>query len=95
MRGKLAKLEATWEASGSIPASAGKTTDYAHIPQTKRVYPRECGENVKGRLMSLKDTGLSPRVRGKPVHQQSVTSSCGSIPASAGKTLELNTLISM
>ena len=71
---------------GSIPACAGET----YVRQRRRphdmVYPRVCGGNSSGRPGRNVTRGLSPRVRGKRVHELIDISQLRSIPACAGET---------
>ena len=49
-----------------IPACAGKTGEHVHWCNSKGAHPRVCGENVNAISGGTKETGSSPRVRGKP-----------------------------
>ena len=71
--------------SGSIPACAGEPSRSWSPLQTRRVYPRVCG-GTSGDEGPLHDhPGLSPRVRGNPVHDCGHVGVPGSIPACAGE----------
>ena len=70
---------------GSIPAPAGKPTHSRPHSWPGRVYPRACGETPDSPDADTAVTGLSPRLRGNPVHRASCRGGHGSIPAPAGK----------
>ena len=49
------------------------------------VYPRACGGTLPEAYHWLRDTGLSPRLRGNPCGRYAVVPCVGSIPAPAGE----------
>ena len=69
-----------------IPARAGKTRAGSASPGASRAHPRACGENENVAGHDDAFQGSSPRVRGKQRVSCCVPSSCGLIPARAGKT---------
>ncbi len=69
-----------------IPASAGNTRNDARPQGFRPVHPRERGEHLPARSRSHPSRGSSPRARGTPIFDQSVTASLRFIPASAGNT---------
>ena len=70
---------------GSIPAYAGKPPAASTGKQSRRVYPRVCGETSTPCSQKYSVSGLSPRMRGNPPLSVAVTEVLGSIPAYAGK----------
>ena len=86
VRGKLAGMGDVVEASGLIPARAGKTTTCAWHSSNWWAHPRVCGENLKNNSMNAATAGSSPRVRGKPQSTRYRCGGLGLIPACAGKT---------
>ena len=54
--------------AGSIPACAGEPPPTAAQPRSRRVYPRVCGGAAWVDSLPRRGEGLSPRVRGSPVH---------------------------
>ena len=88
VRGKRSLGGRSSHAPRSIPAGAGKTPQSASGGVQGAVYPRGCGENA-GQGKSLpRNTGLSPRVRGKRRAGVNAVVNGRSIPAGAGKTFE-------
>ena len=86
VRGKLTTIPAKAIQIGLIPACAGKTFGCCLLDRDRRAHPRVCGENERAYRASCRQSGSSPRVRGKlfdcdggfPVERL--------IPACAGKT---------
>ena len=72
----------------SIPACAGKPLWRQKNGQSRRVYPRVCGETWNTIWSGIRNGGLSPRVRGNHLRGQHLFSLIGSIPACAGKPLQ-------
>ena len=70
---------------GSIPAGAGEPSTERQAALPARVYPRGCGGTEAMAPAHLLGRGLSPRVRGNPMHFTSDQSSTRSIPAGAGE----------
>ena len=70
----------------SIPAWAGETADRTRSSKAARVYPRVGGGNAAITASQSKQSGLSPRGRGKPRHCPLWRCVEGSIPAWAGET---------
>ena len=73
------------DSGGSIPACAGEPRPRLPGGRQDRVYPRVCGGTRllhSGRLLL---SGLSPRVRGNPVHPLAFGQVTRSIPACAGE----------
>ncbi len=70
---------------GSIPACAGEPPTERLPLKMSRVYPRVCGGTNDDREWAEYADGLSPRVRGNPVHVPLVMRPNGSIPACAGE----------
>ena len=71
-RGKRGDEKNSADASGLIPAWAGKTLRGLPIVAICRAHPRVGGENAEHRTDSVDESGSSPRGRGKPVstHQR-------------------------
>ena len=69
----------------SIPACAGEARRRAWTGSPCRVYPRVCGGSAVNCPYRAWLSGLSPRVRGKPVASAIRETLIGSIPACAGE----------
>ena len=76
---------------GSIPAGAGEPLPPAGKSWEHGVYPRGCGGAHPLNLMPMKSSGLSPRVRGSPSDDTTITYNDRSIPAGAGEPLRQRT----
>ena len=85
VRGSLYGEIASGDASGSIPARAGKPRLLFGLPTRARVYPRPCGEAVFTTSAPRPTNGLSPPVRGSHMPAAGRPRDQGSIPARAGK----------
>ena len=85
MRGNQLPINCNSSKQGSIPAHAGKPVSDFRNPGVRRVYPRACGETWSARPHSLRNLGLSPRMRGNQCRPGAIYSEQGSIPAHAGK----------
>ena len=72
-------------AARSIPACAGEPEPGRPYPPWVRVYPRVCGGTAAVSVVSMSDSGLSPRVRGNHNLGTAAYPSMGSIPACAGE----------
>ena len=68
VRGKLVTAWVRVVLRWSIPARAGETFRRRDCPLKKRVYPRPCGGNYASGVWFVLAMGLSPPVRGKPLH---------------------------
>ena len=89
VRGKPSSPKNTSNASGLIPACAGKTLiDVLEVP-TRRAHPRVCGENEDVDVNTTTAAGSSPRVRGKLLASTAKQLADRLIPACAGKTVRL------
>ena len=86
VRGKPQVLKIVCISMGSIPACAGETFGYSWRWGWQRVYPRVCGGNIVPSAKRLRQWGLSPRVRGKPLPYAGAYPVARSIPACAGET---------
>ena len=86
VRGKPASQASSTASGGLIPACAGKTERVRRRASNTRAHPRVCGENCRLDPPSLKDSGSSPRVRGKLEVIRLKIIPRGLIPACAGKT---------
>ena len=87
VRGKLSVLVEWLSPARLIPACAGKTRLLKRSAHAAAAHPRVCGENIYVLLTRRYAEGSSPRVRGKPYSEASLSSTGGLIPACAGKTL--------
>ena len=87
MRGKRTGFLPSTHTKRNIPAYAGKTITRVMNSSDKSEHPRVCGENTVFLRFSLRVTGTSPRMRGKPLFAQVKPLACRNIPAYAGKTL--------
>ena len=74
---------------GNIPAYAGKTHHAKRSIRSDKEHPRVCGENAQFLLETLRKTGTSPRMRGKPAEKIGCPPSSRNIPAYAGKTFDI------
>ena len=92
-RGKLCQVRSSFFLSRSIPAWAGETRQGGGVSQDRRVYPRVGGGNMSSISCTLARIGLSPRGRGKPGLYHAVEYMGGSIPAWAGETRLLLSLL--
>ena len=86
MRGKPLPTSANFEATGLIPAHAGKTLCLTICYLTRQAHPRACGENVFTKSHAEDQRGSSPRMRGKRSPPRPGWRHRGLIPAHAGKT---------
>ena len=87
VRGKpLVALPAD-DASGLIPACAGKTFKSRRPALPSWAHPRVCGENSWTGSRLISSPGSSPRVRGKHCPRRGPSRPGGLIPACAGKTV--------
>ena len=86
MRGKPVEAELRVADRGLIPAHAGKTFQAELEMIQERAHPRSCGENGAPSRSTLRATGSSPLMRGKPWLRRNTASLVGLIPAHAGKT---------
>ena len=71
----------------SIPARAGEPQIGWADLSIRKVYPRACGGTRDAAHLDIARQGLSPRVRGNPMHQLFGSPTVGSIPARAGEPL--------
>ena len=71
--------------SWSIPACAGEASRPPSRIARNKVYPRVCGGSTPTAPPFSANTGLSPRVRGKPGRGKLYTHDDRSIPACAGE----------
>ena len=69
-----------------IPACAGKTVACRASITALPAHPRVCGENAAEIVPHRRETGSSPRVRGKRFPSLVKTARMRLIPACAGKT---------
>ena len=86
VRGKLVGHRPRRARPGLIPACAGKTDATMVSAVTVPAHPRVCGENSMDGLVVNRETGSSPRVRGKHADPRTARAVPGLIPACAGKT---------
>ena len=87
-RGKRVSERPIFEATGLIPAHAGKTSPTWSPPTMTRAHPRSRGENGVVAVIEDRGLGSSPLTRGKQVGERVGMRTCGLIPAHAGKTLD-------
>ena len=72
---------------GFIPAHAGNTVPYGHVPGLCQVHPRSRGEYLSPVFLNLLISGSSPLTRGILLHAVEISRSCRFTPAHAGNTL--------
>ena len=87
VRGNPPLAAAGGGATRSIPACAGEPPALTPAPWCAWVYPRLCGGTIYKAAGYMSSTGLSPPVRGNPVHHPYPGVAQGSIPACAGEPL--------
>ena len=85
-RGRQLRSVVSSDSDGSIPAWAGETIGRGAGERRCGVHPRVGGGDDWVVPYRPKNTGPSPRGRGRPVQLVAVTGSAGSIPAWAGET---------
>ena len=85
MRGNLVRSFSVPPWFGSIPAHAGEPPIPTSSTWMARVYPRACGGTTAGNPASVRETGLSPRMRGNLRRIDVRFLAVGSIPAHAGE----------
>ena len=71
--------------AGIIPANTGKMMLTSHKWERPQDHPREYGENCSIMSAHCRDTGSSPRIRGKCVNNRTGVRVRGIIPANTGK----------
>ena len=86
MRGKHKIRGADSNQVRNIPAYAGKTFPRSSSWNSQPEHPRVCGENRRSRPRLERDSGTSPRMRGKRLKRAEGVLFDGNIPAYAGKT---------
>ena len=85
VRGNPSPPSSRGSGRGSIPACAGEPRRGTLTVKPGRVYPRVCGGTEAASNAERLQAGLSPRVRGNPVHAAVVGQMLRSIPACAGE----------
>ena len=85
VRGNRKRCRCRRPAPRSIPACAGEPKTRTASTSATRVYPRVCGGTCPRGCGQIRAGGLSPRVRGNPLHHIGVLRREGSIPACAGE----------
>ena len=85
VRGKPHRQRPRLYRAGSIPACAGEAMLEKPPIAPSPVYPRVCGGSPPAVALAEGGIGLSPRVRGKLVHQRGSSAAIRSIPACAGE----------
>ena len=85
-RGKLLVALPACDASGLIPARAGKTAPSVSSSAGAGAHPRAGGENGPNQPGNCFSAGSSPRGRGKLRELSAAAAREGLIPARAGKT---------
>ena len=86
VRGKHRRPSCLRKRTGLIPACAGKTFHVSNAVSLERAHPRVCGENGCFVDVGTRESGSSPRVRGKRRFAKRERNRRGLIPACAGKT---------
>ena len=86
MRGKRQRHRRACRGKGITPAHAGKTATHGIKSAAFSDHPRACGENLTIRNIKAHIAGSPPRMRGKPISPETVSSSGWITPAHAGKT---------
>ena len=91
VRGNPTVINTIGGRGGSIPACAGEPSRYPAPVFGAGVYPRVCGGTLRQSGVRRFRWGLSPRVRGNPLHIWQRERSARSIPACAGEPSKGNT----
>ena len=86
MRGKHSRILCNQPHTRNIPAYAGKTSEPGRFVPQNQEHPRVCGENTWEREEDHRETGTSPRMRGKLDLAEVSPAVQRNIPAYAGKT---------
>src|SRR5699024_7237588 len=73
--------------SGSIPAPAGPMSRVTGVVITSEVHPRACGADPVSSVVSARESGPSPRLRGRRIRRLRLNLIHRSIPAPAGPIL--------
>ena len=85
IRGESNQLPLMKHHAGIIPANTGRISpSFTHWPGTTD-HPREYGENISSRKMSLSGAGSSPRIRGEFCRKASSRAKTRIIPANTGR----------
>ena len=85
MRGNLSSMADISVNAGSIPAYAGEPPLDGQVGDVGKVYPRVCGGTFDIDIPGGFRGGLSPRMRGNPIHRAKHRRTYRSIPAYAGE----------
>ena len=93
MRGKLALTRLPAHEPRIIPAHAGQTRASTTIRRHRADHPRACGANRFRWNLNHVASGSSPRMRGKPISMSSVVVDPRIIPAHAGQTCSVLTIM--
>ena len=86
MRGTPPGIGICANSTGIIPAYAGNTGSMACTVGIKVDHPRVCGEHSTTPVVTPKQQGSSPRMRGTPASSTGNGDGTGIIPAYAGNT---------
>ena len=93
MRGAQNLVAVIFVRLGIIPAYAGSTMDDKIAGIEVGDHPRVCGEHVTKAIPKDVDTGSSPRMRGAQARAHLRAGHVGIIPAYAGSTIRLPSLL--
>ena len=93
VRGKLGVLDHSRHLGRIIPARAGQTRRVQIIAVAAPDHPRACGANDTAGITSSATHGSSPRVRGKQADDIYSAYHARIIPARAGQTLSIASVI--
>ncbi len=85
VRGNPGHEVSPFTGAGSIPACAGEPADVDSCSGIQEVYPRVCGGTRNCGKITIRNIGLSPRVRGNRTYSRLEAEIAGSIPACAGE----------
>ncbi len=89
MRGTGGERSAAASVCRCIPAHAGNGSCVLRCWAISSVHPRACGERIMGEVLSQRERGASPRMRGTGNPQTRPASAGRCIPAHAGNGLPL------
>ena len=92
-RGKPVRVGHAYWWSGLIPAHAGKTSSLTDRQTPRPAHPRSRGENRAAAEQAVRAVGSSPLTRGKRAVATTDEARNRLIPAHAGKTAVVDTLI--
>ena len=89
----LTAFETKFEEAGTSPRTRGKLAGVIRVVGEGGEHPRARGENLTAFETTFEEAGTSPRTRGKLEDENVTRPDGGNIPAHAGKTGEVFTMV--